>query len=118
MIAPILDAPDARDVHSYANPAEARVTHVALDLAADFDEHRLSGTATLHIQAVKDAKQIILDTKGLEILAVRTARASPCPIRSANPIRSSAARWSSSSTARGASSLPIAARSTPPRCNG
>ena len=36
-IAPILTTPDAVDVHSFAKPLEARVTHVALDLNVDFD---------------------------------------------------------------------------------
>jgi len=42
-------APSAvvRDPHSAARPEEARVTHVALDLAADFTEKTLAGTATL-----------------------------------------------------------------------
>ena len=50
-IAPILTTPDARDPHSYARPTEARVTHVALDLAADFDTHVIRGIATLDILA-------------------------------------------------------------------
>ena len=50
-VAPILDAPDAQDVHSYARPREARVTHVALDLRTDFAARRIGGTATLDVQA-------------------------------------------------------------------
>ena len=69
-IAPILDAPDAVDVHSYAKPLEARVTHVALDLGVDFTARRVGGTATLDIQAKPGVKQIILDDKGLEIEAI------------------------------------------------
>src|SRR3546814_10953568 len=38
----ILATPQGKDVNSYANPLEARVTHVALDLAADFDAHVLA----------------------------------------------------------------------------
>ena len=49
--APILATADAVDVHSYARPLEARVTHVALDLAVDFDARRVGGTATLDIDA-------------------------------------------------------------------
>ena len=48
-VAPILDTPEAMDVHSYARPLEARVTHVALDLDADFAAKRIGGTATLDI---------------------------------------------------------------------
>ena len=34
----------AEDVHSFARPEIARVTHVALDLTADFQRKVLSGT--------------------------------------------------------------------------
>ena len=92
-VAPILDTPDAVDVHSYAKPLEARVTHVALDLDVDFAAKRIGGTATLDVEAKPDAKEIILDDKGLEIEASPTARASRCPRRSAPADRISARRW-------------------------
>jgi aminopeptidase N len=69
-VAPILDSPDARDPQSYARPLEARVTHVALDLKADFAAKRIAGTATLDVQAKPDAKAIVLDSKGLEVKSV------------------------------------------------
>jgi aminopeptidase N len=69
-IAPILDTPDARDTASYAKPLEARVHHVALDLNVDFDAKRLGGTATLDIDRKPDAREIILDDKGLEIESI------------------------------------------------
>src|SRR5687767_1530668 len=56
-----------RDIHSYARPEDVRVTHVALDLNADFDAHVLSGTATLTLHRNASASQVVLDTKGLEI---------------------------------------------------
>ena len=56
-----------RDIHSYARPDEVRVTHVALDLTADFDARVLSGTATLKLQRKGSAAQVVLDTKGLDI---------------------------------------------------
>jgi len=59
-----------RDVHSFARPAEARVTHVALDLAADFKTHRLSGTAALTVRANPSAREIVLDTRDLTIESV------------------------------------------------
>ena len=76
-IAPILDTPDAVDVHSYAKPLDARVTHLALDLAVDFNTKRIGGTATLDIAAKPDAKSIILDDKGLEIEKIATADGAP-----------------------------------------
>ncbi|HEY0043912.1 MAG TPA: M1 family metallopeptidase [Allosphingosinicella sp.] len=76
MVAPILTTPDAKDTSSYARPAEARVTHVALDLTADFQAKRMRGTATLDIEAAPDAREIVLDSKGLEIQSV-TANGAP-----------------------------------------
>lgn len=76
-IAPVLDSPDAVDIHSHARPLEARVTHVALDLAVDFTAKRIGGTATLDIQAKPDAKEIILDDKGLEIEGVADGSGKP-----------------------------------------
>ncbi|OFW28749.1 MAG: aminopeptidase, partial [Acidobacteria bacterium RIFCSPLOWO2_02_FULL_65_29] len=55
------------DIHSFARPAEARVTHVALDLKADFDAKRLSGTAKLTLDRRPDVSQIVLDTRDLTI---------------------------------------------------
>src|SRR6478672_12264504 len=69
-VAPILTSPDAIDTHSYAKPLEARVTHVALDLAIDFKTKRIGGTAGLDIDRKPDAKQIILDDKGLVITSI------------------------------------------------
>ena len=59
-----------RDVHSHAVPSQARVTHVDLDLRADFDRRALDGTATLTIQAAPEAETVVLDVRDLEILAV------------------------------------------------
>jgi aminopeptidase N len=69
-VAPILTTPDAVDPHSFARPLEARVTHVALDLAVDFDTRRLGGTAVLDIDRKPDARQIVLDDNGLEIASI------------------------------------------------
>ena len=80
-VAPVLDAADAVDVHSYARPLEARVTHLDLDLAVDFDARRIGGTATLDIEAKPGAKEIILDDKGLEILGVTDEAGKPLPYK-------------------------------------
>src|SRR5205085_246499 len=69
-VAPTLTGPDALDTRTYAHPEIARVTHVALDLAAEFEAHRMAGTATLDIQAAPGAREIVLDSKGLEIAGV------------------------------------------------
>ncbi|HEX8192049.1 MAG TPA: M1 family metallopeptidase [Allosphingosinicella sp.] len=72
-VAPVLTSAEARDIHSFARPEIARVTHVALDLALDFAAKRVGGTATLDLQARPGAPEILLDTKGLEISAVTDA---------------------------------------------
>src|SRR3954469_21551605 len=66
----ILTTPEARDIHSYAQPLVARVTHVDLDLTADFAGQKMTGTAALDIAAAPDAKDVVLDSKGLVIKAI------------------------------------------------
>ncbi len=70
IVAPVLTTPEAKDVKSYARPAEARVTHVALNLRADFEAKRIGGWATLDVDARPDAREIVLDSKGLEIRSI------------------------------------------------
>ena len=60
------------DIHSYARPADARVTHLSLDLTADFEERVLSGSATLALERDTDADRVILDTRDLAIRGVTT----------------------------------------------
>ena len=60
-----------RDIHSYARPEIARVTHVDLDLDADFAAKTLSGTATLDVTAEPGANEIILDVRNLDIRDIR-----------------------------------------------
>ncbi|WP_296164886.1 M1 family metallopeptidase [uncultured Brevundimonas sp.] len=59
-----------QDIHSYAQPNIARVTHVALDLTADFEAKSLSGTATLDIAAQRGATEIVLDARNLDIRSI------------------------------------------------
>jgi aminopeptidase N len=66
-----------RDIHSFARPDEVRVTHVALDLRADFDARVLSGTATLTLQRTGPASQVVLDTRDLDIQRVAAAGDAP-----------------------------------------
>jgi leukotriene-A4 hydrolase len=77
MVAPILTSDQARDPHSFARPAEARVTHVSLDLAADFEARRIGGTASLDIERTAEAREILLDSKGLEIGEVTDGEGRP-----------------------------------------
>ncbi len=74
------EAPEReRDIHSFARPDEARVTHVALDLHADFAAKVLSGRATLTIERSRDAGEIVLDTSDLTIESVSEAGGSALP---------------------------------------
>ncbi|MES2055859.1 MAG: M1 family metallopeptidase [Pseudomonadota bacterium] len=87
-VSQVLLTPDAKDIHSYANPAEARVTHVAIDLVTDFAAHTLTGSATLDVAAAANAKQIVLDTRDLTVTAVTDAAGKPLPftLGAADPI--------------------------------
>lgn len=76
-VATILDTADAVDIHSYAKPLEARVTHVSLDLDVDFDRKQVGGTATLDIEAKPGSKDIILDDKGLQIDSITDDKGGP-----------------------------------------
>lgn len=74
---PILTTPDARDVLTYARPEIARVTHVDLDLVADFASRTMRGTATLDILARPEAREIVLDDKGLVIARITDGAGKP-----------------------------------------
>jgi leukotriene-A4 hydrolase len=69
-VAPVLSGDDARDIHSFAEPAVARVTHVDLDLRADFATQTFAGTASLDVLAEAAAPVLTLDTRKLTIEAV------------------------------------------------
>jgi len=79
MVSPILTSEDAKDPYSYAQPEVARVTHVALDLALDFENKNVGGTATLDILAEDGADTVVLDTMGLEISSVTDAASNDLP---------------------------------------
>ena len=116
-VAPILA--EAHDSRSFARPEIARVTHVALDLDADFAAQRMAGTATLDIQAAPGAREIVLDSKGLEIQAVTDAGRPAAPLR-ARPGRRGARPAAHRADRRGAADprSATAARPAPRRCNG
>jgi aminopeptidase N len=75
--APILTAPDAKDVWTHAEPQVARVTHVDLDLDVDFASKTLSGRALLNVLASPSAKRIVLDVDDVDIAEVTTADRKP-----------------------------------------
>lgn len=65
----------AEDVHSYANPQQAKVTHVDLDWTILFEQKIIKGTATLSFQRPPDAVNapLILDTRDLNIEKVEAS---------------------------------------------
>ncbi|HEX5726238.1 MAG TPA: M1 family metallopeptidase [Longimicrobiaceae bacterium] len=65
--------PAVRDIHSFARPDQARVTHVELELAAHFAAKRLTGTATLDVETAPGARELVLDTRDLTIHEVTDA---------------------------------------------
>jgi leukotriene-A4 hydrolase len=78
-VAPILTTPEAKDVWTHAQPQIARVTHVSLDLTADFTAKTMTGKATLDILAAKGAKEIVLDADDLTITAITDAKGRKLP---------------------------------------
>ena len=74
MVAPLSTASDATDIHSYAKPKIARVTHVDLDLTADFAGKKMVGTAALDLKLAPGAKEVVLDSKGLVIKSITDAK--------------------------------------------
>ena len=60
----------AIDVHSFAQPQEAVVTHLDWDAKVDFDRKIITAKASLKIKRNGDASTIVLDTKELQISRV------------------------------------------------
>lgn len=56
------------DYHSFANPQQIQVTHIDLNLTADFSAKQLRGLVKLSFERKqKNAKELILDTRQLDI---------------------------------------------------
>ncbi len=63
-----------KDIHSYSNPQEVRVRHVALDLKVDFDRKTFDGNVVLSLEQIsKESHTLILDTRALSISRVETS---------------------------------------------
>ena len=70
------EAPVA-DTHSYANTADFRTEHLALDLTVDFKQKRLSGSVELQLHRLnQQASELVLDTRALSIESVQAASGS------------------------------------------
>jgi len=59
------------DYHSFANPNEVRVTHLSLNLTANFETKQLVGDVTLDVERAKPGNNtLVLDTRALNIQSV------------------------------------------------
>lgn len=63
------------DPHSFSNPAEARGTHLDLELYVHFDRKELEGVARWTIEAAPGAKEIVFDTRQMHIDKVTVGEA-------------------------------------------
>ena len=63
-VSPVLLTDEAEDPWTFAEPEKARVTHVALDLALDFEGKQVGGVATLDIHAEPGTDKVVLDSQG------------------------------------------------------
>lgn len=62
----VIDA--TKDYHSYSNPEQVRVKHIALDLTVDFDKKIMHGSATIDYEKIDPAATVlVLDTSDLTI---------------------------------------------------
>jgi leukotriene A-4 hydrolase/aminopeptidase len=62
------------DYHSFSNSDEIKVTHIDLDLTADFNQKSLIGTAILTFERVKEsANELVVDTRDLSISDISIA---------------------------------------------
>ncbi len=80
----LVEAAPVTDAHSYANTADFKTTHLALDLRADFDRKRLVGNADLTLDRLRrEAREIVLDTRALDIKKVELigSRTTPLPFK-------------------------------------
>ncbi len=58
---------EVKDIHSFAQPHEARIVHLDWEAKVDFEHQRIRGVARWQIEALANAQKLVLDTKALEI---------------------------------------------------
>ncbi|GAC24939.1 leukotriene A-4 hydrolase [Paraglaciecola mesophila KMM 241] len=68
-----------KDYHSFSNPEQISVTHLALDLDVNFDKKVISGDVQLTVKRMQEGNNtLVLDTRDLTIKGV-TANGMPIP---------------------------------------
>ncbi len=55
------------DVHSFAKPEEAVITHIHLNLEVNFEKHILEGFARINFKNITGTSHLTLDTRDLDI---------------------------------------------------
>ena len=60
-------SPSSFDPHSFSRPDQVTVQHFDLDLLVDFEQKRLRGKVSLHIDNHSHADKLSIDTRDLEI---------------------------------------------------
>jgi aminopeptidase N len=69
---------ERKDLHSFANLEDIRVNDVALDISVNFAERKIEGAVVLGIDRISpEARELVLDTRALDIHEVEAARARP-----------------------------------------
>lgn len=58
------------DPHSFAQPAQVQAVHLDLNVEVDFEQQKITGTATYAIDNKTGDSVVVFDTKNLEILGV------------------------------------------------
>lgn len=61
----------ATDFHSYAQPNEAKVTHLSWNANVNFETKVIEGTARYDIEVAEDAERILFDIRNLDIQNVK-----------------------------------------------
>lgn len=111
---PLVELPT--DPHSFAGSSPARVRHLVLDLAVDFDRRTLAGSATWQLANPGAANEVVLDTRDLTIEAVEAlnaagqARPAPFSLDAPDSVLGRALRVS---TAPGTTAVRIRYRTAP-----
>lgn len=65
---PLAQVPE--DVASFSEPERVTTRHLALDLTVDFEQQRVSGSATMEIENLTGTDKLVLDTRDLAISSV------------------------------------------------
>src|SRR5687768_11519183 len=65
---------EIKDPHSLSNPSEAIVKHLDLDITVNFKSQQLTGKASWTIANLTKAKQIVFDTRDMQIQKVTSGK--------------------------------------------